>query len=149
MNMCPHLVKCFTKKSIADVKLSKPWGSSYKNGKMYFIKKKKNMFMWVEQNMSTTCNRIGGAGDHTRRHVFETHETAEKHHIPCRYMHERETVMQSGESSAMLVVCVCVCEIQFLHIHCSFWTNHIIFHLSFDTIKPLLYFSGQLQGVWV
>lgn len=31
-----------------------------------------------------------------------------KHYIPCRCMHERETVMQSGENPAMLVVCVCV-----------------------------------------
>ena len=42
-----------------------------------------------------------------------------KHHISCRRMHERETVMQSGENLAVLVVCVCV--MQFCtHTLCTF-----------------------------
>lgn len=39
-------------------------------------------------------------------------------------MHEGEMVMQSGENSAVLVVCVCVAFFFFLkHTHGVFWTK--------------------------
>lgn len=64
--------------------------------------------MWVEQNpqYATEWGWCSYTSECVRNNVTSKKD-AEKHYIPCRRMHERETVMQSGENRAVLVVCVC------------------------------------------
>lgn len=105
--------------------------------------------MWVEQNMSKNVQQNGGWCSYTLECV-RNNVTSKKMQkniiIPCRCMHERETVMQSGENPAMLVVCVCVK--QFLH------TLYILnktkdFLLSLGMMHPLPHVNKQLLYVSV
>ena len=74
-----------------------------------------------------------GAGVHTHR-VQKTKKQQKNHFITCRRMHERETVMQSGENPAVLVVCVCVKQ-------CVTHT----YALYLREQNSSLHFTGQLQ----
>lgn len=53
---------------------------------------------WAEQNMSTMRNRVGECSKNQTLKKMQVN-------IPCRCMHEREMVMQSGERGNLAVLC--------------------------------------------